>query len=152
MELWELVAREEVRRTLGDYVHAGDRGRADDLGALFTADGTLVSGTGPPVTGPQGVADHIRASAATTATAAAGDGPRLVRHHVTSTRITEISPDRAVAHSYFLVATDRGVDHWGRYRDLLVPSGDRWRFARREVTVDGAVDGGWYTRRRAADT
>jgi hypothetical protein len=39
--------------------------------------------------------------------------------------------------------TDRGVDHWGRYRDELVDTEDRWRFARRQVRTDGAAPGSW---------
>ena len=33
--------------------------------------------------------------------------------------------------------TNIGVDHWGRYRDVLVPVGDSWLFASREASADG---------------
>jgi hypothetical protein len=58
-------------------------------------------------------------------------------------------PHRARARSYFLAVTERGVDHWGRYRDELVRSGDRWRFARRQVRTDGSAPGSWVAGRRA---
>jgi hypothetical protein len=38
---------------------------------------------------------------------------------------------------YFSALTQIGLDHWGRYRDLLIPVGGRWLFARRDVKVDG---------------
>jgi hypothetical protein len=34
------------------------------------------------------------------------------------------------------VHTDIGLDHWGRYRDVLVLVQDRWLFAHRRVQVD----------------
>ena len=38
--------------------------------------------------------------------------------------------------SYFTVFTEVGPDHMGRYRDRLVPVGDRWLIAHRFVSVD----------------
>jgi hypothetical protein len=52
-------------------------------------------------------------------------------------------PDRARARSYFLAVTDRGTDHWGRYRDDLLRTNDGWRFAHRRVRTDGAGPGSW---------
>ena len=45
-------------------------------------------------------------------------------------------PDAARGASYFFVVTARGPDHWGRYRDVLIPVGDRWLFAHRRIGVD----------------
>jgi hypothetical protein len=42
--------------------------------------------------------------------------------------------------SYFAVHTDVGLDHWGRYRDVLVPVSGRWLFAHRSIGVDGFAD------------
>jgi SnoaL-like protein len=68
--------------------------------------------------------------------------PRI-RHHVGSVVIELDGRERAQARCYFLAVTDRGVDHWGRYLDELVPSGDRWRFSHRRVRTDGVSPGGW---------
>ncbi|MFI6315604.1 hypothetical protein ACIBEK_36310 [Nocardia fusca] len=38
--------------------------------------------------------------------------------------------------AYFQVLGPQGLDHWGRYRDLLVPHEGRWRFRHRLVRVD----------------
>ena len=36
MELWELVAREQIRHTVSAYAVAGDSGRVAELAAQFT--------------------------------------------------------------------------------------------------------------------
>lgn len=141
MELWELVAREQIRAALGAYTHAGDRGRAEELAALFTDDGVLEAAGHPPVAGRGAIEAQVRGWAAVGG--GAGAAPTVIRHHVTSVRITHLEPERAEVHSYYLVLTGDGLDHWGRYRDELVPDGDRWAFRRRAVVLDGRTPGGW---------
>jgi hypothetical protein len=53
---------------------------------------------------------------------------------------------------YYAVLTERGLDHWGCYVDEYRDAQGGWRFARRRVTVDALVPGGWAerTRRRLA--
>ena len=53
------------------------------------------------------------------------------------------SDSEARAASYFFAITERGPDHWGRYRDRLVLRDGRWLFAERKVRVDGRAEGGW---------
>ena len=65
-------------------------------------------------------------------------GP-LLRHHVSSVKIDLTGPDTASAASYFLVFTEVGLDHWGRYADRLVRAGGSWLIAHRKVRLDGAV-------------
>ena len=40
-ELWELVAREQIRHTIAAYTVAGDSGRFEEIAAQFTEDGVL---------------------------------------------------------------------------------------------------------------
>ena len=61
---------------------------------------------------------------------------RIVRHNVTNIRFESVSPAEATVASYFTVFTEVGPDHLGRYRDRLVPVGDRWLIAHRFVSVD----------------
>ena len=72
---------------------------------------------------------------------------RAARPHATSRRERvgrrRSRPSAARAACYFTVMTGAGVDHWGRYRDDLVPDGDRWLFAHRLVRTDGVTPGGW---------
>lgn len=60
-----------------------------------------------------------------------------VRHHVSSVRFGLVTRDRVEVNSYFLALTNIGVDHWGRYRDVLIPVDGRWLFASREAVADG---------------
>ena len=71
--------------------------------------------------------------------------PGRMQHHVSSVRVAVESSTAATATCYFTVMTGAGVDHWGRYKDRLVPApdGDRWVFAHRLVRTDGRTPGGW---------
>ena len=142
MDVWELVARERIRDTIARYAHLVDRGRIDELVALFTEDATLEAGDGPPVRGR----DAIRAVFLGTGRRLASAAAPLIRHHVSNVLIDVESPDAATASSYFLAITDHGPDHWGRYRDRLVPAGDRWLFQHRRVRTDGRASGSVFAR------
>lgn len=145
MELWELVAREQIRDTLARYAQCVDGGRFDDLVELFTADGVLeIDGRAPQ----RGHA-AIRAFLGSTreSLVAALDRP-YVRHHISSVVIDIHGPTTASASSYFLSITQHGSDHWGRYRDRLVATAGRWLLAHRRVRPDGHAPQSW----RAART
>jgi SnoaL-like domain len=135
MEHWELVIRESVRQTLADYTAGTDRNRLEDIAACFAPDGALKISGGEPMIGPAAIVAGLRAQVKRFA---AGPVPLThVRHHVSSVRFGAVSRDRVEVSSYFLAVTDVGVDHWGRYRDVLIPVNDRWLFASREAAADG---------------
>ena len=136
MELWELVARERIRDAYTDYTHAGDRMRLRDLAECFTEDGELEVVNLFSVRGREAIAAQL----ATPAEPAPDTGERFfVRHFVSNLRFTEVTPELARTTAYFAVFTPAGPDHWGRYRDELVPVAGRWLFRRRTVTVDAAA-------------
>ena len=138
MEPGEAGARAAIADPLAAYHHHGDRLEIEALAGLFTPDGVLdVRGRAPAVgraaivaflgpgqlpTGEPGEAFHVR-------------------HHLATVWIERVTPDEARVRAYFSVLTPIGLDHWGRYRDRLVPDGDSggrvWRFAHRQVAVDG---------------
>ena len=142
MELWELVAREECRDTLAQYNHAGDRFLLEEFAAAFCDDGVLEIRGSEPITGRAAIIERF--GGATTASEArhaareqpAGAPRRVVRHNVTNVRFESVSPEEAVVSSYFTVFTEVGADHMGRYRDRLVPVGERWLIAHRFVSTD----------------
>jgi hypothetical protein len=147
VEQWELAAREAIRITISSYTSFADRGRFEQVAALFATDGVLeVEGIGGARAEGRdailgfftGVGSDVQASAP----------PGRMQHHVSSTFIDVTAPDAATASSYFTVMTGAGVDHWGRYRDRFVPDGDRWLFAHRHVTTDGVTPNGWAANRR----
>jgi ketosteroid isomerase-like protein len=138
MELWELTARELVRETIARYAHLVDRGRIDELLTLFAEDATLEAGDRPRARGR----DAIRALFLDTGRRLATRAARpLIRHHVSNVLVDVEGPESASASSYFLAVTDRGPDHWGRYRDRLVCRDGRWLFQHRRARADGYAAG-----------
>jgi hypothetical protein len=148
VEAWELAAREAIRHTIASYTYHADRGRFDDVAALFAPDGVLeVDGIGGARAEGRsairaffgGVGGNVRTTAP----------PGRMQHHVASVWIEIVSPRDARAASYFTVMTGAGVDHWGRYRDTFTPVDGAWLFARRLVRTDGVTPGGWADTRRS---
>lgn len=143
MEPWELGAREAIRDAISRYAQLVDRGRLDELVMLFAPEATLEAGDLGTAQGRQAI--RALFAAAGTRLGAAAARP-LIRHHVTSLVIEVESRDAATAESYFLAVTGRGPDHWGRYRDRFVRSGEGWLFGHRRVRVDGRAPGSVFGR------
>ena len=129
------LARDAIRDLAARYAHAADRGRFDDVAALFATDAVLEMPDGRRFLGRDAVRAFLVETAATMRVAATPGS--FIRHHVSSHQITVETPDRALGHAYFFVVTDRGPDHWGRYADRYVRIADGWRFAERRVRLDG---------------
>lgn len=142
IEPWELAVREAVRETLARYNHAGDRGRVSELAEQFAPDGILEIHGGARMEGRAAIAEGLGGAVRRSIDSAAPGGlPPIVRHHVSSVLIHDVTPERAEAASYFAVLTRDGLDHWGRYRDVLLPYGGRWLLAHRFVRVDARRPG-----------
>ena len=148
MDVWELVAREQIRETIAAYALRVDGGRFEELVELFSRDGVLEVEGEPPHRGREAIRAFVTG---TGRDLAAGTGAPRIRHHVSNVVIELDGSDRARARCYFLAVTDRGVDHWGRYRDELGREGDVWRFLHRRVRTDGAAPGSWVAGRRRPD-
>lgn len=139
MDVWELEVREAVRQTLADYTAATDRFDLRALAACFCDEGVLEFTRGAePLTGPAQIEAGLGAAVARPLKPGqpARRSPTHVRHHVSSIRFGSVARDRVEVSSYFAVHTDVGLDHWGRYRDVLVPVNGRWLFAHRRISVD----------------
>jgi ketosteroid isomerase-like protein len=142
MDPAECAAREAIRDLVARYNALGDAGRLDALVALFAEDGELEV-EGRRHRGRAALRALFESAAAE---ARAGQGVRHLRHF-TATHVVDLEEgERARGRCYFLVLTDAGVDHWGRYEDLYGRVGGRWHFVRRRVRVDGQVPGGWAER------
>ena len=63
----------------------------------------------------------------------------IVRHNVANVLFTEFTAEQAHVSSYFTVVTHIGLDHFGRYRDILVPDGETWLIKHRKVSTDWAA-------------
>lgn len=136
MDVWELEVRESVRQTLADYTAATDRFDLRALASCFGPQGVLeFTGGTEPLTGPAAIEAGLGAAIPREPNPAR-QMPTHVRHHVSSVHFGAVSPAQVEVSSYFAVHTDIGLDHWGRYRDVLVPIEGRWLFARRRISVD----------------
>ncbi|OBI92169.1 nuclear transport factor 2 family protein [Mycobacterium sp. 1245805.9] len=141
MEAWELEVRESVRQTLADYTAATDRFDLRALAECFSDDGVLeFTGRAEPLTGRAEIEAGL-GDAVAQPSSSGRRAPTHVRHHVSSIRFGAVAPDSVEVSSYFAVHTDIGLDHWGRYRDKLVPANGRWLFAHRRISVDGFATG-----------
>jgi hypothetical protein len=140
MQPWELAAREAIRDLVARYNALGDRGHWDDLVALFAPNGEIHVPELGGFVGHEALRDFFT-------TAASGGGerekPARVWHHTSTLVIDLEGQESAAAKCYYAVITGGGLDHWGRYRDAYTRVGSTWLFARRDVTVDGMVPGGW---------
>src|SRR5947209_15040657 len=135
--MWELVAREQIRDTLARYNWSGDAGRLDGLAETFCTDGVLEIRGMEPLRGRSEIASFL--SGVTRNVAHETDVKPIVRHNVANVLFTRLVPDQAHVSSYFTVVTQIGLDHVGRYRDILVPDGDTWLIKHRKVSTDWAA-------------
>ena len=137
MEIWELVVREQIRDTLARYNWSGDAGRLDDLADTFCEDGVLEIRGSEPLRGRSEIVAFL---GGVTGNIAVGAGVKpIVRHNVANVLFNEVTRDEAQVSCYFTVVTHIGLDHFGRYRDILVPDGDTWRIKHRKVSTDWAA-------------
>jgi len=137
VELWELVAREQIRDTLARYNWSGDAGRLDGLAQTFCVDGVLEIRGVDPLRGRSEIAAFL--SGVTGKITTSADTKPVVRHNVANVLFTALTPDEAQVSSYFTVVTHIGLDHFGRYRDTLVPEADTWLIKHRKVSTDWAA-------------
>jgi hypothetical protein len=137
VELWEVVARERIRDTLARYNWSGDSARLDEFAESFCEDGELQLRGEEPVCGRAAIVAFIGGVA--TPDAEPTGGVRIVRHNLTNIRFLELTAGHARVASYFTVVTEIGLDHYGRYRDTLVPVGDEWLIRHRFISTDWAA-------------
>ncbi len=136
MEMWELVARERIRDTLARYNWSGDASRLDGLAETFCTDGVLEIRGLPPLRGRSEIMAFL--SGVTGNVGGTVGVKPVVRHNVATVLFTRLAPAEAHVSSYFTVVTQIGLDHFGRYRDTLVPDGDNWLIKHRKVSTDWA--------------
>jgi SnoaL-like protein len=135
--MWELVAREQIRDTLARYNWSGDAGRLDGLAETFCADGVLEIRGLEPLRGRAEIASFL--GGITGNVARSVDVKPVVRHNLANVLFAALTPDEARVSSYFTVVTQIGLDHFGRYRDVLVPDGGTWLIKHRKVSTDWAA-------------
>lgn len=141
MEVWELAARESIRDLVARYNANGDSGRFDPMLELFAEEAVMELPDGTH-RGRAAIRAFLEGVAEKTG-AAPSARAKYIRHFTATHQIDVAGESEATGRSYYLVITDRGVDHWGRYIDAYRQIEGRWLFWRRKVTLDGAVPGSW---------
>jgi SnoaL-like domain len=138
VQLWELEAREAIRDTIARYNQAGDRGEIARMVETFCPDGVLETGRdGGTWTGRDAIARRLGGARPAAPRQPCPGQPLVGRHHIVSNIcFDDVRPDGASVSSYFAVVTRRGLDHFGRYLDRLVPVDGQWLLARRVVVRD----------------
>jgi hypothetical protein len=84
-------------------------------------------------------ADGILELFASTKDSFMGAGFLPARHYLSSVHVDARPDGSASTYGCFQFVGSRGLDHWGTYRDEVVPVGDGWRFVRRQAIVEGSV-------------
>lgn len=141
MELWEVIAREEIRNLVVRYNSNGDSGRIEQVMELFADDAVMTVDTGSGPTVYNGANEIVNIFSGGKARAkAAGDAantkPPYVRHFTATHQIDVDSETFARGRLYFAVMTSIGLDHWGRYVDTYKKVDGLWKFASRSAATD----------------
>ena len=149
MDAWEVEARGEIAAVVTAYNALGDRGRFDELLALFADSATMDIGDGSSYEGRAGIE---RIFTGTRDSVRDGSGPAFLQHHTTPVHVSFEDGDHASGDAYFTVMSDQGIDHWGRYHDTYLRVEGAWCFGSRRVRVDGRTPGGWADQRFGSDS
>ena len=91
MEMWELVAREQIRDTLARYNWSGDAGRLEGLAETFCADGVLEIRGFEPLRGRSEIVAFL--GGVTRNVAVDVDVKPVVRHNVANVLFTGLTPE-----------------------------------------------------------
>lgn len=129
MTLQELSDREELRLLIHTLAVDGDVQDMDSYCGCYTEDGILEL----PIFKVQ-TREGIRAKL--TGDPSGRAALRIVRHNITSSKITLTGPDSARGRSYFLVYYGPGADHMGHYEDSFQRVDGRWLVNHRKVHLD----------------
>ncbi|WP_370324178.1 nuclear transport factor 2 family protein [Euzebya sp.] len=137
----DITDRLDILDLISRYGHCYDEGDLDAMADCFTADATFeirggIAGMPAVMEGREAIRQAMGARRASTATAQR-------RHLITNAIVDADGPHRARTASYLLLgSTVEGSLHLpvtGRYADVVVRDGGRWRFAERVLTMDGAI-------------
>jgi SnoaL-like domain len=148
MTLDDLLAREGIRDIVARYNANGDTGRFDALWPVFADDAVMelrnADGTWDVYDGIENVKRIFTGAKDRVDEQTATAGPTYIRHFTATHQIDLVDADHAKGRCYFCVIIDNGLDHWGRYVDEYVRVEGQWKFARRQVSVDGRAESSWF--------
>jgi ketosteroid isomerase-like protein len=138
MERWEVEARVAIGALHSEYVARVDGEQLDAWAELFTDDAVVRNIYGREIETRPAIRAYIQ-----DVSDSKRDNGITLQHHHTPAFIRFDDRTHADAECYFTARRADATDHWGRYRDRLRLDGSRWRFAFREITIDGSDPSGW---------
>lgn len=124
----ENLARMAIRHTQSVYNNCGDRGRIEEMIAVFTPEAVL-SWDGQTFAGVEAIHGFLSA-------VAKGDTPADMigaRHNLTTSRIEFESDTVALGWTYYFVSRRGTTIEDGMYIDRFEKRGERWLIADRRV-------------------
>ena len=137
-----LEDKDAIRELLARYCFLLDGYRLDEFVALFTADGEWISRNGT-AKGPAEIEKLLRGMVPEPA-------PGRRRKHFTANIIVDLAGDSATVISNFLVVRDSeagpAIAVAGTYDDIVVRTGQGWKFKSRRLSHDIAGESGLNTK------
>ena len=137
-----LEDREAIRELLARYCFLLDGYHLAEFAALFTADGEWISRNGS-AKGPADIERLLRGMVPEPA-------PGKRRKHFTTNVIIDLAGDSATVVSNFLVVRDSDagpvIAVAGTYDDIVVRTGEGWKFKSRRLSHDIAGESGLNTK------
>jgi hypothetical protein len=139
-----LYERMLIRELQDRYGIVHDFGTPEEYASLFTDDGAISAGNGPPlVQGRDALIAFARRDRERWSGEPAPDGTisSIMRHLITNAEIEVTGPDTAVGKSYVTTIVQRGdigpaILSVGRYEDHYVKQNGQWRISRRSIHMD----------------
>jgi len=129
----DFLTRESIRATMSRYAVAADCADYAELAACFCPQGVLIVAGGLSLSGREAIATELTRRAR-----ARGHGIRsdIFQRHIIGTSHIVCEEKAARATTYYLVITEQGPDHAGRYMDQFSPYDTQWLLTSREATMD----------------
>jgi len=126
-------ARQEIANLCATYTMAADRGRADDVAAVFAPDAVfdVESGT---LEGREAIKTFFRDLIASAVLAPGKQSP--ARHHLTTSQVTLDDGGHASGRTYFIVVRDGATIQSGVYVDRYILIEGQWKIAFRQVRME----------------
>lgn len=137
MTLDEMLAREAIRYTIELYNRNADTGDFPRHAEVFHPDAHfVVRGLGEAL----GLKAILAMLAPGAEALAARDRENFQRHNLTSMMIELTGAQTADVTTYVCVTSEKGFDHFGRYDDQFVRTGNRWLIMRRHAAMEWSRD------------
>lgn len=134
-----------VMHTLSVYHIGLDNGDFEMVGRTFAEDALLEQSNGNQVSGRAAICEAFRFRREKRFENVDRDAV-FQRHNLTTRFIEIIDDSEATSTSYFMVTSEIGLDHSGRYFDRLSRREGGWQITHRRISIDWMHEGSRFNR------